>query len=67
MSARMLLLRRGLAALLLLAWIGPTEAHRLALVIGNDTYQHAEPLHNARADGNEGDAARLQGTGGGGR
>ena len=25
-------------------------AHRVALVIGNDTYQHAEPLRNARAD-----------------
>jgi len=24
--------------------------HRLALVIGNDSYQHAEVLHNARAD-----------------
>ena len=25
-------------------------AHRLALVIGNDSYQHAQALHNARAD-----------------
>jgi hypothetical protein len=62
MSARMLLLRRGLAALLLLAWIGPIEAHRLALVIDNDTYQHAEPLHNARADA-KAMAAALQSLG----
>jgi hypothetical protein len=26
------------------------SAHRLALVIGNDSYQHVTPLHNARAD-----------------
>jgi len=48
--AGMLLLRRGLVGLLLLAWIGPAEAHRLALVIGNDSYQSATPLQNARSD-----------------
>jgi hypothetical protein len=28
----------------------PAQARRLALVIGNDSYQHADPLTNARAD-----------------
>lgn len=40
----------GVAALMVLGWARPTEARRLALVIGNDSYQHAEPLRNARAD-----------------
>ena len=26
------------------------SGHRIALVIGNDSYQHVAPLHNARAD-----------------
>ena len=44
-------LGRALAALLLLVCAPAIEAaHRLALVIGNDNYQHAEVLRNARAD-----------------
>ena len=45
-------LRGGGAALLVLclAFAGPAEARRLALVIGNDTYKSVEPLHNARQD-----------------
>ncbi|HTD10711.1 MAG TPA: caspase family protein [Steroidobacteraceae bacterium] len=44
-------LGRALAALLLVVCALPIEAaHRLALVIGNDNYQHAEVLRNARAD-----------------
>ncbi len=39
-----------LLAIALLAAITPAQAKRLALVIGNDTYQHADPLGNARAD-----------------
>ena len=40
-----------LAALLLLACAAPIEAaQRLALVIGNDNYQHADVLRNARSD-----------------
>jgi hypothetical protein len=39
-----------LVTLMLLGVAHPIEAHRLALVIGNDSYQHAEPLRNARAD-----------------
>jgi hypothetical protein len=35
---------------MLLAVVGPVDARRLALVIGNDSYQHADPLTNARAD-----------------
>jgi uncharacterized caspase-like protein len=44
--------RSGLAliAITLLAAIAPAQAKRLALVIGNDSYQHADPLGNARAD-----------------
>jgi len=34
----------------MLAVMVPAEATRLALVIGNDNYQHADPLGNARAD-----------------
>jgi uncharacterized caspase-like protein len=42
---------RVLAALLLLICAPAIQAaHRLALVIGNDNYQHAEVLRNARAD-----------------
>src|SRR3984957_10374966 len=37
----------GITTLVLTA---PAEAKRLALVIGNDSYQHADPLGNARAD-----------------
>lgn len=39
-----------LLAITLLAVTAPAEARRLALVIGNDSYQHADPLGNARAD-----------------
>jgi hypothetical protein len=39
-----------LLALLLFACMGPAQAKRLALVIGNDSYQQADPLTNARAD-----------------
>src|SRR5579863_2742677 len=44
--------RSGLAviAITLLAAMAPAQAKRLALVIGNDSYQHADPLGNARAD-----------------
>lgn len=44
--------RSGLAliAITMLAAIAPAQARRLALVIGNDSYQHADPLGNARAD-----------------
>ena len=34
----------------MLAAMVPAQAKRLALVIGNDSYQHADPLGNARAD-----------------
>jgi hypothetical protein len=40
----------ALIAVLLLAVVAPVEARRLALVIGNDSYQHADALSNARAD-----------------
>jgi caspase domain-containing protein len=42
----------AITALCLALLVGalPAAARRLALVIGNDSYQHAEPLHNARAD-----------------
>jgi hypothetical protein len=39
----------GMAAILL-ALAAPADARRLALVIGNDSYQHADALSNARAD-----------------
>jgi uncharacterized caspase-like protein len=44
--------RSGLAliAIAMLAAMAPAHARRLALVIGNDSYQHADPLGNARAD-----------------
>jgi uncharacterized caspase-like protein len=38
------------SALTLLAGISPADARRLALVIGNDSYQHADALNSARAD-----------------
>jgi hypothetical protein len=38
------------ACLCALLSCGAAEAKRLALVIGNDTYQNATPLQNARAD-----------------
>jgi hypothetical protein len=42
---------QALAVPLLLACAAPIEAaHRLALVIGNDNYQHADVLRNARSD-----------------
>jgi hypothetical protein len=46
---------RGVAAALLLSLAlltpgAPAQARRLALVIGNDSYQHVDPLGNARAD-----------------
>ena len=40
----------GLIAIAMLAIMAPAGASRLALVIGNDSYQHADPLSNARAD-----------------
>jgi hypothetical protein len=42
----------GLVALLLLGLTvaAPAQARRLALVIGNDSYQNVQPLKNARAD-----------------
>ncbi|HEY4974012.1 MAG TPA: caspase family protein, partial [Steroidobacteraceae bacterium] len=40
----------ALVAVTLLAVVAPVEARRLALVIGNDSYQHADALSNARAD-----------------
>jgi uncharacterized caspase-like protein len=40
----------ALIAITTLALTAPAEAKRLALVIGNDSYQHADPLGNARAD-----------------
>ena len=45
-------LLRVLCALLcpLLLLAAPAHAARLALVIGNDSYRHIDPLQNARAD-----------------
>ena len=40
----------GLLCVLLLACSAPAEAKRVALVIGNDSYQSVTALHNARAD-----------------
>ncbi|HET9331469.1 MAG TPA: caspase family protein [Steroidobacteraceae bacterium] len=43
--------RVWMTALLMLVAAAPAAAaHRLALVIGNDSYEHAQPLRNARAD-----------------
>jgi uncharacterized caspase-like protein len=39
-----------LFAIAILAAVTPVQAKRIALVIGNDSYQHADPLGNARAD-----------------
>jgi hypothetical protein len=38
------------SVLALLAGMAPADARRLALVIGNDSYQHADALNSARAD-----------------
>ena len=63
MASRLRLLGRCLAMLLLLGGARPAEAaHRLALVIGNDSYQHADVLRNARADA-KAVAASLQSLG----
>ena len=40
----------GALTILLLALATPAEARRLALVIGNDSYQNVQPLRNARSD-----------------
>lgn len=37
-------------ALLVLALAAPAQARRIALVIGNDSYQNVQPLKNARSD-----------------
>jgi len=39
-----------LALALLTLWASSADARRVALVIGNDSYQHATPLQNARSD-----------------
>ena len=49
-TARTRLAQLALIAATLLALVAPVDARRLALVIGNDSYQHADPLTNARAD-----------------
>ncbi len=48
--------------LILMAVTVPTEARRLALVVGNDTYKNVEPLRNARQDA-KAIAESLQGLG----
>jgi Caspase domain len=40
----------ALVTLMLAAGVLPAEAKRVALVIGNDSYQNVTPLRNARAD-----------------
>jgi hypothetical protein len=61
--ARLPLFWSALAVLLMLVCAAPVEAaHRLALVIGNDNYQHADVLRNARADARS-VAATLQSLG----
>jgi hypothetical protein len=40
----------ALVAAMLTLGAAPASARRVALVIGNDSYQHATPLRNARAD-----------------
>jgi Caspase domain len=40
----------ALLALVLSGWVIPVEAKRVALVIGNDSYQSVTPLQNARSD-----------------
>src|SRR5438309_1114346 len=37
-------------SLLILTLATPAQARRLALVIGNDSYQSVQPLRNARSD-----------------
>ncbi len=56
--------RPGAVALcaLLLALSLPSEARRLALVVGNDSYKNVAPLQNARSDA-KAVAAALQGLG----
>ena len=39
----------GLCALLVV-FAGPSEARRIALVVGNDSYKNVQPLRNARQD-----------------
>ena len=43
-------LHRAAVLFIALAAVAPAQAKRVALVIGNDSYQHADPLVNARAD-----------------
>lgn len=50
MSAGLKATIAALLGLLLAAGVLPAEAKRLALVIGNDSYQSVTPLQNARAD-----------------
>lgn len=50
MSKRQNLAIPVLLALVLSGWVLSAEAKRLALVIGNDSYQSATPLQNARSD-----------------
>ena len=40
----------ALLAAALIGWLTPADAKRLALIIGNDNYQGAMPLQNARSD-----------------
>jgi hypothetical protein len=40
----------ALLAAVLVGWVTSADAKRLALVIGNDSYQSATPLQNARSD-----------------
>jgi hypothetical protein len=45
--------RRGAVValtLIILSLGSPAQARRLALLIGNDSYQNVQPLKNARAD-----------------
>jgi hypothetical protein len=44
---------RALALILIaLALAAPAQARRVALVVGNDSYQNVQPLKNARSDAN---------------
>jgi hypothetical protein len=40
----------ALLAAVLAGWVTPADAKRLALIIGNDSYQSVAPLQNARSD-----------------
>ena len=40
----------AVAVIVMMAWAGAADARRVALVIGNDSYQSAAPLQNARSD-----------------